>query len=208
MSNNKQSRKISQQSEHSGVVKQFSLYNRVRARDNYVAPENSCVNRGSVCTNISDINFSREGTSAENNFPATDGVISDCNGGFLDVYKKCASVRSGRCNILRAPLSGYRNTLSSKRFEFKRILRDNKSRACCHAIGANATTRNENLKRNNNDGESNMDYSQYLKHKGLRVMDCKCDENDEKKITRRIKDTCCNVRRIKPIVDKTCDYKC
>ena len=203
MSNNKQIRRISQQTNHSGTVYTFRLYDRVRPRDGYVADTNTCVNRNSVCTNLSDITYSREGSGSAS-FSATDGVLSYPDGTFCDRYKKCAATSNAHCNILRHPIAGYRRTLGgSKCVEYKRILRDNKSRANCHSNAGSATQRNENLKASNGNGTSNHNYAQYLKRKTENINKC-----ETKVSTGVITTNCCEVRRITPIIDKKCNYNC
>jgi len=197
MSNNKQIRRISQQTNHSGTVYTFRLYDRVRPRDGYVADTNTCVNRNSVCSDISNIILGREG-SGDVTLSSTINITG------CDRYKKCAATSNAHCNILRHPIAGYRRTLGgSKCVEYKRILRDNKSRANCHGYSTNATTRNENLKANNNNGTSNRDYAQYLKRKTENINKC-----ETKTSTGVITTNCCEVRRIKPIIDEKCNYNC
>jgi len=197
MSNNKQIRRVSQQTKHSGSVYNFRLYDRVRPRDGYVANTNKCVNRNSVCSDISNITLGREG-SGDTTLSSTINITG------CDKYKKCAATSNVHCNILRHPIAGYRRTLGgSKCVEYKRILRDNKSRANCHSNSGSATQRNENLKASNGNGTSNHNYAQYLKRKTENINKC-----ETKTSTGVITTNCCEVRRITPIIDKKCNYNC
>lgn len=197
MSNNKQIRRVSQQTKHSGSVYNFRLYDRVRPRDGYVADTNTCVNRNSVCSNLAVITVCRGGTG--NTTLSSTTNITGC-----DTYKKCAATSNPHCNILRHPIAGYRRTLGgSKCVEYKRILRDNKSRANCHSNAGSATQRNENLKASNGNGSSNHNYAQYLKRKTENINKC-----ETKTSTGVITTNCCEVRRITPIIDKKCNYNC
>ena len=60
----------------------------------------------------------------------------------------------------------------------------------------------ENLKANNTNGKSNLDYAQYLKRK------CGNYKVEKSISSTSVKPICCEVRRVKPIVDIKCNYNC